>query len=194
MKLRKRIAIAAAAWLLAWSGLGAAGELAPEVKARALKVIALLEGLEKERARHPGRPGGSGTVAEADLNAWIAYRFATEGESYVRSCEIRLLDGDKAEGKLVIDLSRTPASAVLPAQAEIFFAASAETRDGKIRITMERLFLGTQRLPPAFLDTVIGIVAGLEGQPAQSLHDWYPLPYGIQRLESRAGRLVCYYY
>ncbi len=192
--MRKRTLIIASALLLAVSGFAAAREVAPEVKERALKVIALLEGLEKDRARHPGRPGGSGTVAEADLNAWIAYRIATEGEAYLRSCELRLLDGDRAEGKLAIDLSRTPAAAVLPAQAEIFFAASAETRDGKIRITMERLFLGTQRLPPSFLDTVIGIVAGLEGQPAQGLHDWYPLPYGIRRLESRAGLLICYYY
>ncbi|HVP89732.1 MAG TPA: hypothetical protein VMS75_00805 [Terriglobales bacterium] len=191
--LGKRTLTIAAAGLLAVSGFAAPPTLAPEVKERALKVIALLEGLEKDRARHPERPGGSGAVAEADVNAWIAYRIATEGESYVRSCELRLLDGDRAEGKLVIDLSRTPASTVLPAQAEVFFAASAETRDGKIRIIMERLFLGTQSLPPSFLDTVIGIVAGLEGQPAQSLRDWYPLPYGIRRLESRAGRLICHY-
>ena len=169
------------------------GELASETKGRALKVIALLEKLEQDKARNPGRPGGNGTLTEADLNAWIAYRLETEGEKYVRSCELRLQDGNRAEGRLVIDLSRTPAAAILKPQAELFFSATAESRQGKVRITMETLFLGTQRLSPAFLDTLIGIVAGLEGQSAQSLHDWYALPYGIQRLESRAGQLVCYY-
>jgi hypothetical protein len=174
-------------------GLALGGQLAPEAKDRALKIIAMLEKLEQDKARNPGRPGGSGELTEADLNAWIAYRLLTDGEKYVRSCELRLQDGNRAEGKLVIDLSRTPAAAILPSQAELYFSASAETQAGKIRITMETLFLGTQRLSPGFLDTVIGIVAGLEGAPAQSLHDWYPLPYGIQRLESRAGRLICHY-
>lgn len=190
--LRKRTAAAVLA-ALALTGLIAWGQLAPEAKDRALKVVAMLEKLERDKARNPRQPGGSGTVSEAELNAWVAYQIATEGEKYVRSCELRLLDGNRAEGKLVIDLSRTPAAAVLTSQAELFFSATAETEQGKIRITMESLFLGSQRLSPAFLDTVIGIVAGLEGQPAQGLHDWHPLPYGIQRLESRAGRLICYY-
>jgi hypothetical protein len=190
--LRKRTAAAVLA-ALALTGLIAWGQLAPEAKDRALKVVAMLEKLERDKARNPRQPGGSGTVSEAELNAWVAYQIATEEEKYVRSCELRLLDGNRAEGKLVIDLSRTPAAAVLTSQAELFFSATAETEQGKIRITMESLFLGSQRLSPAFLDTVIGIVAGLEGQPAQGLHDWHPLPYGIQRLESRAGRLICYY-
>jgi hypothetical protein len=190
--LRKRTAASVLAGL-ALTGLIAWGQLAPEAKDRALKVVAMLEKLERDKARDPHRPGGSGTVSEAELNAWIAYQIATEGEKYLRSCELRLLDGNRAEGKLVIDLSRTPAAAVLTSQAELFFSATAETERGKIRITMESLFLGSQRLSPAFLDTVIGIVAALEGQQAQGLHDWHPLPYGIQRLESRAGRLICYY-
>ena len=190
MRTITAVAVAAA---LALTGLPARGELTREVKDRALKVIALLEKLERDKARNPARPGGSATVSEAELNAWIAYRIETEGERYVRSCELRLQDGNRAEGKLVLDLSRTPAAAFLASEAELFFSATAETEQGKIRITMEKLFLGSQRLSPAFLDTVIGIVAGLEGQPAQGLHDWHPLPYGIQRLESQAGRLICHY-
>jgi hypothetical protein len=185
--------IAVTATILTIFGLALEGQLAPEVKDRADKVIALLEKLEQDKARNPGRPGGSGTISEAELNAWIACRLATEGEKFVRSCELRLQDGNRAEGRLVIDLGQTAASAILPSRAELLFSATAETQAGKIRISVESLFLGTQRLPVVFLDTVIGLVAGLEGQPAQSLHDWYPLPYGIQRLESHTGRLVCHY-
>ena len=188
----KRIAVAAF-MLLALGPFLAGGQLAPEVRSRAMKVVEALEKLEVEQARAPSAAGKSYTVSEADLNAWIAYRIAAEMERYVRSCELKLLDGDRAEGRLVIDLSGTPAAVLLAPRVELFFAASAETRDGKIRITMERLFLGNQRLSPEFIDTVIALVAGLEGKPATSLKDWYPLPYGIRRLESGAGRLVCHY-
>jgi hypothetical protein len=175
------------------SAVAPGAQLAPEVRDRALKVIAALEKLEKEHGRPSSRSAASATVSESDLNAWIAYRIATEMEKFVRSCELRLQPGNKAQGKLVLDLSGTPASAILPARPELYFSAKAETKEGKIRITMEELFLGSQRLSPAFIDTVISIVAGLEGKPATSLSDWYPLPYGIQRLESQADRLVCYY-
>jgi len=189
--MKKRIAAAFA--VLALCPFLPGGQLTPEARSRALKVIEALEKLEADQARAPSRAARSYVVPEADLNAWIAYRIATEMEKSVRSCELKLLDGNRAEGRLVIDLSGTPASVLLPSRADLFFSASAETRDGKIRITMERLFLGTQRLSPDFLDTVIGFVAGLEGKPASSLKDWYPLPYGIRRLESGAGRLVCHY-
>jgi hypothetical protein len=178
---------------LALAPFPAAGQLAPETRARALKVVEALEKLEAEQARHPSRPGPSCVVSEADLNAWIAYRIATEAEKYVKSCELKLLDGDRAEGRLVIDLTGTPAAVLFSSRADIFFAASAESRDGKIRITMESLFLGSQRVSPDALDTVIGLIAGLEGKPATSLKDWYPLPYGIRRLQSGPGRLVCLY-
>jgi hypothetical protein len=184
---------AAAFVILALCRSLAGGQLAPEVRSRALKVVEALEKLEAEQVRAPSPTGRSYVVSEADLNAWIAYRIATEMEKFVKSCELKLLDGDRAEGRLVIDLSGTPAAVLLSSRADIFFAASAESRDGKIRITMERLFLGNQRLSPDFLDTVIGFVAGLEGKPATSLKDWYPLPYGIRRLQSGAGRLVCHY-
>jgi len=189
--MTKRIAMAVTILALCRSLTG--GQLAPEVRGRALKVVEALEKLEAEQTRAPSRAGRSYVVSEADLNAWIAYRIATEMEKYVRSCELKLLDGDRAEGRLVIDLGGTPAAVLFPSRVDFFFAASAESRDGKIRITMERLFLGTQRLSPDFIDTVIGVVAGLEGKPATSLKDWYPLPYGIRRLQSGAGRLVCHY-
>jgi hypothetical protein len=189
--MKKLVAGAAAIFILV--GLSLQGELPKESRDRALKVIAALEKLEGEQGRPSSRSGSSYTVSEADLNAWIAYRISTEMEKFVRSCELRLQAGNRAEGKLVIDLGGSPAAAFLPSPIDFFFSATAETRDGKIRITMESLFLGAQRLSPAFIDTVIGIVSGLEGQPATSLHDWYPLPYGIRRLESQPGRLVCHY-
>jgi hypothetical protein len=184
---------AAALALVALSVPGLRAEVPPETRDRALKVIAALEKLEADAARPKPRAPQSYTVTESDLNAWIAYRITTEMGEFVRSVELRLLDDNRAEGKIAIDLSGSPASVLLPARADFFFSARGETKVGKIRITIDSLFLGTQSLSPAFIDTVISVVAGLEGQPATSLKDWYPLPYGIRRLQSRPGRLICYY-
>jgi hypothetical protein len=190
--LRNRLA-AYAAVFLSMSASAPKAELPPETRLRALKVIAALEKLGEDGAGRTLRSPRSYTVPESDLNAWIAYKIATEVTKFVRSIEVRLLDGNRAEGKISIDLSGSAASFLLPPRAEFFFSARGESEDGKIRLTMDRLYLGTQRLSPAFIDTVIAVLAGLEGQPATSLHDWYALPYGIQRLESRPGQLVCHY-
>jgi len=183
-----------AATLLVLSASAPRAELPPETRVRALKVIAALEKLEEDAASGTSRSPQSYTVSESDLNAWIAYRVATEMSKSLRSIELRLLDGNRAEGKISIDLSGSAASLLLPPRAEFFFSAQGESKEGKIRLTMDRLYLGTQRLSPAFIDTVIAVLAGLEGEPATSLYDWYALPYGIQRLESRPGQLVCYYH
>lgn len=185
---------AAAALILVALSVPAFGvEVPSETRDRALKVIAALEKCEAEAARSKPRTPQSATVTESDLNAWIAYRVATEMGKFVRSIELRLLDDNRAEGKIAIDLGDSPASLLLPSRADFYFSARGETKDGKIRITMDSLFLGTQSLSPAFIDTVISIVAGLQGQPATSLKDWYPLPYGIRRLQSHTGRLICFY-
>jgi len=170
-----------------------ASDVPREVRDRAMKVDAALEKLEKEAARKPSGPPASAEVVEGDLNAWIAWRIAVEMGKYVKSIELRLLDKNCVEGKIALDLAGTPASFLVPAGADLYFAASGESRDGKIRIAMNSLYLGTQKLAPELIDTIISFVAGLQGQKAASLRDWYPLPYGIRRLESRRGRLICHY-
>jgi hypothetical protein len=172
---------------------GVRGEIPPGVRARAEKVIESLERVEREQARTSSRTARSVEVSEADLNAWIAYRIATDPDKYLRSCEIKLLAGDRFEGKIVLDLSGTPATLLLPSETELFFSATGESRDGRIRIRLDDLFLGSQRLSPSVLDKVMAFVSGLQGAPPASLNDWYALPYGIRRLESRRGLLICHY-
>jgi hypothetical protein len=75
----------------------------------------------------------------------------------------------------------------------LLFAARVETRDGKIRINMDSLYLGTQAISPAFIDVIIGIVSRLQGVEPTTLKDWYDLPPGVLRLESRPGKVVVIY-
>jgi hypothetical protein len=126
-------------------------------------------------------------------NAFVAYRIVSDQERYVKSCELKLQPENRVEGKIVIDISGQLLSVLLPPKVELLFSAGVETREGKIKINMDNLFMGTQRLSPAFIDTVIAVVSGLEGVKSTSLKDWYDLPAGVERLETRAGQVVIIY-
>jgi hypothetical protein len=92
-----------------------------------------------------------------------------------------------------IDLGKPQAAGVLPQKQDLLFAAGFETREGKIRINMDKLFVGTQPISPAFLDIVIGVVSRLQGVEPTTLKDWYDLPPGVLRLETRPGCVVVIY-
>jgi hypothetical protein len=183
-----------------------AGQVPPEVRARAAAIFAALEKIEAESRRPtPTRipasppppapaPGSrSLTFSEAEFNAWIACRLADENEAYVKAAEFKLLDADRVEGRIAIDLGKAQASGVLPQKQDLLFAAGFETRDGKIRIAMDKLFVGAQPISPAFVDLVIGVVSRLQGVEPTTLKDWYDLPPGVLRLETRPGRVVVIY-
>ncbi len=55
---------------------------------------------------------------------------------------------------------------------------------------MDKLYLGTQAISPAFVDVIIGVVSRLQGVEPTSLKDWYDLPPGVAaaRKPARAGR------
>jgi hypothetical protein len=202
---RRTAALAAAVTLASFFTLAAA-EVPPEVRAKAAAIFAALEKIEAGARRPtPNRvpavppspseaPGSrSLTFSEAEFNAYVTCRLADENEAYVKSAEFRLLAGDKVEGRIAIDLGKPQASGVLPQKQDLLFAAGFETREGQIRINMDKLFLGTQPISPAFIDLVIGIVSRLQGVDPTTLKDWYDLPPGVLRLETRPGRVVVIY-
>ncbi|GEM_PF-454299 len=184
----------------------ASAQVTPEVRAKAAPIFAALEKIEAESGRPtPARipatppspaeaPGSrSLTFNEAEFNAYVACRLADENEAYVKSAEFKLLADDRVEGHIAIDLGKPQASGVLPQKQDLLFSAGFETRDGKIRVNMDKLFLGTQPISVAFLDLVIGFVSKLQGVEPTTLKDWYDLPAGVLRLETRPGRVVVIY-
>ncbi len=179
------------------------GQVSPEVRAKAAPLFDALARIESEAERPtatrispqappPPAPGSRSLVfSEDELNAYAACRL--ENEPYVKSAILKLLAGNKVEGRLGIDLGKPQASGLVPQKQDLLFAARFETKDGKIRIDMDKLFLGTQPIEPAFIDLVIGIVSRLQDVPATTLEDWYDLPRGVQRLETRPGQVVVIY-
>ena len=190
-------ALVLGAGLLAAAALRA--EVTPEVRAKAAPVFAALDRIQAEARPAPGRkaPAAPGsrrmTFTEAEFNAYAACRLEVEGGPYVKGAELKLLAGDKVEGRIRIDLGRPQAGGVLPQKQDLLFAARFESRDGRIRILMDRLFLGAQELSPSFIDLIIGAVARLQGVEPTSLGDWYELPRGVLRLETRPGQVVVIY-
>lgn len=203
MFLRSRLvlpALFAAGAILAAAAAGLFAEVPPEVRAKAAGIFDALARIETEAARPAAgapsaprpQPGSrSLTFSEAEFNAYAACRL--ENEAYVKSAVLKLLAGNKVEGRVGIDLGKPQASGLVPQKQDLLFAAHFETRDGKIRIDMDSLYLGTQPIAPSFVDLVIGIVSRLQGVEATTLADWYDLPRGVLRLETRPGQVVLFY-
>ena len=131
--------------------------------------------------------------SEKELNAFIAYDLEAAQEKNVKEVVLKLMEKNRIEGKILIELGGGGERDSLPSRFELFFAAGFETEAGRIRIDMDSLFLGTQKLPVVFIDTVIAVVSRIQGVEPTSLRDWYELPYGIQRLETLPGRLIVRY-
>jgi hypothetical protein len=170
-----------------------AGEVPADVRAKASPVFTALSKIKSEP--DPASAPGSRrlTFSEAEFNAYVACRLADEGEAYVKAAEFKLLAKDRVEGRVAIDLGKAQTSGVLPQKQDLLFTAGFETREGKIRITMDKLFLGTQPISPAFVDIVIGVVSRLQGIEPTTLGDWYDLPTGVLRLETQPGKVVIIY-
>ncbi len=197
-------AIFAASAIFAVAAAAAFAEVPPEVRAKAAGIFAALEKIEAETARPtPTRPltappapkpgSRSLTFSEAELNAYAACRVEVEGGPYVKAAEFKLLAGNRIEGRIAIDLGKPQASGIMAQKQDLLFAARVDAEDGKIRITMDKLYLGTQAIAPAFVDVIIGVVSRLQGVEPTSLNDWYDLPPGVLRLESRPGQVVVIY-
>jgi hypothetical protein len=194
---------AALAILVAAVVHAAPAQVPSEVRAKAAGIFAALDKIEADAARRRGgasatlladEPGSRSLVfTEAELNAYAACLLEDRGEPFVKTVELKLLADDRIEGHISIDLGRARASGLLPQKQDLLFAARVESRDGMIRIDMDKLYLGTQAISPDFVDIVIGVVSRLQGVEPTSLKDWYELPPGVLRLESRPGRVVVIY-
>ncbi len=179
---------------------GAGRQVSPEVRAKAAGILDALERIKTERGRpspssSPAPAAGSRslTFTEAEFNAYLACRLEAENEPFVKTAEFKLLADDHVEGRITLDLGDRKAAGILPQRQDLLLAARFEARDGMIKIHMDKLFLGTQPLAPAFVDVIIGIVSRLQGVEPTSLEDWYELPPGVVRLETRPGRVVVFY-
>ncbi len=197
----KRTRFAVVAVILTTLAVAAAAQVTPEVRARAAGIVAALDRIESEAKPSSPRGGApaaapgarSLTFTEAEFNAYIAFRLADTNEPYVKAAELKLLAGNAFEGRVAIDLGKPQAAGFLPQKQDLLFAGRFESREGQIRVELDKLYLGTQSISPALIDLVIELVSRLQGVEPTSLKDWYDLPRGVDRLEARKGQVVIVY-
>ena len=173
--------------------LPARADLGPQVKEDAQKVLEILDRIQNDQGPASGRPLRTAVVSERELNAYIAYRIETEQEEIMKELRLKLLPENRVEGKIFIDLSGRKIPFFLKRQMDVYFAGMIETEGPKVRIRVESLFLGEQRIQPVLLDMIIRTISKIETTEPVSIEDWYDLPYGIRKLETRLGELVVSY-
>lgn len=141
---------------------------------------------DKKKLRHI-------VITERELNSYIAYRIETEKEEIMRELRLKLLDGNKLEGKIFIDLQGKDVPRFIRPQMNFYFSANLQTEKGRVKVNMKELFLEGESIQPVLLDLVIFIAAKLDNAQASSINDWYDLPFGIQDIKTKRGHAVFFY-
>jgi hypothetical protein len=178
--------------LVAGFGLWAGGRAVADDTADALKVFRAIETIKEAP---PPSAGGLRriSVSERELNAYIAFRIENEKEEMMKELSLKLMDEQKLEGKLVLDLRGAKISSLLPDRATFFFAARLEAGDGKARIRLDKLFLEQQPIQPVVIDLILLFASRKDNAVPSSLNEWIDLPIGIRELRTDKERLTVLY-
>lgn len=159
----------------------------------ALKVINILQEIERYRAQSRQRSLTQAMITESELNSYIAYRIDVEREQIMKELRFKLLKGNKIEGKVFIDLSGQKIPGFLRPQMIIYFGGRIEVRDGRVKLDLRDLFIEDQRIEPRVVDLIISIASRAKKISTWSINDWFELPYGIKDLEIRRRAAVLFY-
>jgi hypothetical protein len=159
----------------------------------ALKVIKLIDRIQLEQLEKANDETRKIVVTESELNSYIAYRIDVEQEDIMKELRLKLFDDDRIEGKIVVDLEKQNLPKILRPKMTFYMGGKLEVENGKVRLDLKDLFLESQRIQPAILDLVIFIGSKIQGTEAFSMGDWWDLPYGIQKMETRQGEAIFYY-
>jgi hypothetical protein len=157
------------------------------------KVFGLIDKIEIETQQPWAGPPRSVTITESEFNSYIAYRIEHEKEEIMKELRLKLLAGNKIEGKVHIDLRGQNIPSFIRPEMDVFFAADLITNNGQAKVDMKEIFLGDEPIKPMILDMVMAISARLRDEPATSLGDWYELPYGIKEIKTEKGKATFYY-
>ena len=168
-------------------------ELGRQVEEDAQKVLEIIDRIQNDKSPASGGTMRTEVVSERELNAYIVYLIETEREETLKELRLKLLPRNKVEGKIFIDLSSRRIPGFLKSQMNIYFAGTLETEGPKVRVLVESLYLEEQRIQTALLDMLIAVISQFEQKETVRIEDWFDLPYGIRRLETRRGELVVFY-
>lgn len=130
-------------------------------------------------------------VSENELNSFIAYSLLDE--KVMKELELILLDKNKLEGRIFIDLKGQKLPPLLRPEMNFFFSAELETKAGMSRLNLNKLFLEGQSIQPRLIDMVIYLASKINNTETSSINDWFELPYGIKEVKLSRGKAKFYY-
>lgn len=130
-------------------------------------------------------------VSEKELNSFIAY--SIQNEPVMKGLELKLLDKNRLEGKIFIDLKDQKIPPLLRPEMNFYFSAKLEVKKNHGRLNLKKLFLEGQSIQVRLIDLVIYIAAKINKTEASSIKDWYELPYGIKDIKLSRGKAKFYY-
>jgi hypothetical protein len=140
-----------------------------------------------------GLPLRKVVISESELNSYIAFRIDREKEQIMKELKIKILEGNRIEGKVFIDLTRQRIPRILRPQMTFYFEAKVLVEKGRVRLDIKKLFLEKQLIHPLILDLIIFISAQLDRTSPTRINDWYELPFGVKDIKSDKGRAFFYY-
>ena len=158
----------------------------------ALKVGHILKTIEMQTDRD-GREENSAEVTEGELNAYIAYRLDREQQRLARQLTVKLLDGNRVQGRIQFDARTLQLDSLIGEQLDFDFTGILQTREGAGRLNLIALKLCGQPVKPQVLDFVIHTAALMVHQETSGIEDWYELPKGINHILISRGKAVLYY-
>jgi len=179
--------------LLAAAAALPASDVDAATRARAARVFSALDAIREEARTMTGREPRRMTVAEDEINAYIACRIADENEPVLKDLRLKLLGGNTFEGLAAIDLGGAPGAGAFSGRMTLLFRGRVKSRAGRVRLDFDDIFCEGQRIQPDLLDFLILVGSRLTGNEPFSLKDRFELPEGIRGLEVGRGALVAVY-
>lgn len=159
----------------------------------AQKVLQAIEKIQAETLQPWDGPLREILITESEFNSYIAYRIESEREEIMTELRLKLLNGNKIEGKIHADLRGQKIPRFIRPEMDFYFAAGLQVMNGRARLDLKQLFLEDEPIQPIVLDLIMAISARLSNQEATSLKDWYELPYGIKDIKTQNGTAIFYY-
>ena len=157
------------------------------------KVLKAIEKISNEQFRQDKNILKKIVITESELNSYIAYRIETEKEEVMRELRFKLFQGNRIEGKILIDLTGQKIPKFLRPRMIFFLGGKIEVQDRKVKLVVKEIFLEGQPIQPMILDLIIYIAARIENTEVSSINDWYDLPYGIKNVKTQKGKAIFYY-
>ncbi len=188
-----RILVRAAVALCLIAGPARPAQMTDQVRREGQKVIQTLARIEEDSLRRRSGAPRRLEFSESEFNSYIAYRIGTEKAEAMKELRLRLFEGNRIEGQVLIDLSGQNLPAGLKPRMHLNFEALFRTENGRIKVDLRQLFLEGQAVPIPVFDAIIAFAAKIGKSDPGSFNDWYELPNGLMNLRTEAGRVLVYY-